>query len=338
MKAYRLHKIGDLRFDDIPMPNCPDDWAIVEVKACGICSSDIPRIFSKGTYHFPTIPGHEFSGIVREVNSDSHQNLKGKHVGIFPLIPCRECDECQKKRYELCHHYDYIGSRRDGGFAEYVAVPIWNLIPLNDDIPFTSAAMLEPMAVAYHAIKMMGKLNNLDIAIIGSGMIGIAAAQWAKLASAKNVTLLGRSMHKRQMVESIGIEYSTTQIEKENHSYDVVLEAVGTSEAINDAICLTKPGGQLILMGNPAGDISLPQEIYWKILRKQLTLRGTWNSSYDGAEKSDWTEVIEALSLGKFNVTHFITHKYDSAQLPEALNMMREHTESYCKVMTLWNQ
>ena len=93
MKAYVLHAVNDLRYDDVPMPDCPNGWSIVEVKATGICSSDIARIFKKGTYHFPTIPGHELSGIVKSVGSKLDNFWIGKKVGIFPLIPCRSCPE-----------------------------------------------------------------------------------------------------------------------------------------------------------------------------------------------------------------------------------------------------
>ena len=153
MKAYVLHHIDGLKYEDCPMPDCPQGWAIVKVMAAGICSSDIPRIYTKGTYHFPTIPGHEFSGIVESVASTVDEHFIGKHVGVFPLIPCRECEQCKKKNYGMCSHYDYIGSRRNGAFAEYVAAPIWNLIPIADNIPFSLAAMLEPLSVALHAIK-----------------------------------------------------------------------------------------------------------------------------------------------------------------------------------------
>ena len=79
----------------------------------------------------------------------------------------------------MCAHYDYVGSRRDGGFAEYVAVPVWNLVPLSEDIPFTSAAMLEPLAVALHAVKIAGVKEGQSVGVIGTGMIGIAE-QWCR--------------------------------------------------------------------------------------------------------------------------------------------------------------
>ena len=130
MKAYQLYAVNDLRYGDIEEPILEDGWVLVQVKAVGICSSDIPRIFENGTYHFPTIPGHEFSGVVKKVFSKDDEEWIGKSVGVFPLIPCKICEQCKKQNYEMCENYDYIGSRRDGAFADYVAVPVWNLLEL----------------------------------------------------------------------------------------------------------------------------------------------------------------------------------------------------------------
>ena len=134
MRAYELHGVNDLRREDIEKPEIPSGWVLVQVKASGICSSDIPRIFTNGTYHFPTIPGHEFSGVVAAYGEGVPEERVGKRVGIFPLIPCRTCPQCRQKKYEMCEHYDYLGSRRDGGFAEYVAVPDWNLMELPENV------------------------------------------------------------------------------------------------------------------------------------------------------------------------------------------------------------
>ena len=117
MRAYELHGVNDLRREDIEKPEIPSGWVLVQVKASGICSSDIPRIFKNGTYHFPTIPGHEFSGVVAAYGEGVPEERVGKRVGIFPLIPCRTCPQCRQKKYEMCEHYDYLGSRRDGGFV-----------------------------------------------------------------------------------------------------------------------------------------------------------------------------------------------------------------------------
>lgn len=338
MKAYVLHGVNDLRYNDIEMSACQSGWAIVKVKASGICSSDISRVFTKGTYHFPTIPGHEFAGIVECVGSDEDVQLIGKHVGIFPLIPCRECPQCAEKHYEMCANYDYIGSRRDGGFAEYVAVPIWNLILLDDSIPFTSAAMLEPLSVALHAMKLSGIKQGDSVAIVGTGMIGITAAQWAKKLGASSVIIIGRNESKRSIVEKCDLEYKVISSDSDTiGQYDVVLEAVGTPQAVDLSIHAATPGGSVVFMGNPSGDIEFAQNTYWRILRKQLKIVGTWNSSYDGVNQSDWTEAVEALAKKEVNVEPLISHCFRQEELMAGLNLMRDNKEPYCKVMTIWN-
>ena len=335
MKAYVLEAINDLQYKEVLLPECPEGWALVAVKACGICSSDIPRIFTKGTYHFPTIPGHEFSGVVERVGSEKDQDWVGRKVGIFPLIPCRECEQCRQKKYELCSHYDYTGSRRDGAFAEYVAVPVWNLIALPDGIGFKEAAMLEPLAVALHAVKRSGLQKGESVAVTGTGMIGFAVAQWARAKGADPVYVIGRSEEKRKLAESQpGVHYLTGA--EDLPKVDRVIEAVGTPESVKLSIELAKPEGSIVLMGNPSGDILFEQDVYWKILRKQLSVTGTWNSSYDGTEPSDWTEVISALSKKEMDVSKLISHTFPKERLHEGLALMKEHKEPYCKVMTDW--
>jgi len=338
MKAYNLHAVNDLRYEDAPKPECPSGWVIVKVKAVGICSSDVPRVFTKGTYHFPTIPGHEFSGVVDSVVDSDNEALIGKPVGVFPLIPCRNCESCNDKHYEMCSNYDYIGSRRDGAFAEYVAVPVWNIIPLPDNIPPDVAAMMEPFAVALHAVKMGSISKGMRVGIIGTGMIGIAAGQWAKMFGASPVTVIGRSEEKRKMVEKCGLKYEVCNDLSNVNEYDFVLEAVGTPKAIELAICATRRGGSLVLMGNPSGDITISQAVYWKILRKQLKISGTWNSSYDGTNPSDWTEVVDALASKAIEADSLISHRFSQDNLMQGLELMRNHQEPYCKVMTIWNK
>lgn len=337
MKAYVLHGVNDLRYDEINIPECPEGWAIIKVKAAGICSSDIARVFTKGTYHFPTIPGHEFSGIVDSVGSEKDAALVGKHVGIFPLIPCRECPQCAEKHYEMCANYDYVGSRRDGGYAEYVAVPVWNLIELPESISFTSAAMLEPLSVALHAIKLGNIKKGDNVAIIGTGMIGISAGQWAYKFGASKVTVIGRNENKRALVEKCGLVYKICTNKDEIDQYDFVLEAVGTPSAVEMAINGATSGGTVLLMGNPSGDIKFSQNLYWRILRKQLTIKGTWNSSYDGTNPSDWTDAVNAIANNDVNVESLISHIFSQDQVKDGLNLMKEHKEPYCKVMTIWN-
>ena len=136
MKAWVLRGIQDIRLEDIKRPEIEAPEVLLKVKAAGICGSDVPRVYKNGTYTFPTIPGHEFSGVVEETGEKADMAWKGKRVGVFPLIPCRKCAPCRKQQYEMCRNYSYLGSRRDGGFAEYAAVPAANLIALPEKVSF----------------------------------------------------------------------------------------------------------------------------------------------------------------------------------------------------------
>lgn len=336
MRAYELHGVNDLRREDIEKPEIPSGWVLVQVKASGICSSDIPRIFTNGTYHFPTIPGHEFSGVVAAYGEGVPEERVGKRVGIFPLIPCRTCPQCRQKKYEMCEHYDYLGSRRDGGFAEYVAVPDWNLMELPENVSFREAAMLEPLSVALHAVKRSGVKPGDTAAVIGTGMIGFAAAAWAKALGAETVFVIGRGEAKRAIAEQIpGISYVMEEESKAIQA-DVVVEAVGTPQAVSSAVLLARPGGSIVLMGNPSGDLAMEKNVYWRILRKQLNLMGTWNSSYEKDEACDWTEALDALSKKKIPAQALITHCFPSEELMDGLELMKNHKEPYCKVMVSW--
>ncbi len=330
MKAYVLHGIGDLRYEDWSLPEIYPGWALVKVLVAGICSSDIPRIFEKGTYHFPTIPGHEFSGKVERVADESDRHWVGKRVGVFPLIPCKKCASCEKGQYETCSNYDYIGSRRDGGFAEYVAVPVWNLLELPETVSDVQGALLEPAAVALHAVKRAQIFPSASICVVGTGAIGLLAGQWAKIYGADRVVIKGRSEFKRQLVQQCGLEYMGD--DRSGEEFDCVIEAVGSVRALEESLLLTAPGGRLVLMGNPDGPRTLSQELYWRILRKQLTLAGTWNSSY-GDEDSDWTEVVQTLVDKKLQIGAVVTHVLESKKLMDGLAMMRNRTETFGKIL-----
>ena len=330
MKAYVLHGIGDLRYEDWSLPEIYPGWALVKVLVAGICSSDIPRIFEKGTYHFPTIPGHEFSGKVERVADESDRHWVGKRVGVFPLIPCKKCASCEKGQYETCSNYDYIGSRRDGGFAEYVAVPVWNLLELPETVSDVQGALLEPAAVALHAVKRAQIFPSASICVVGTGAIGLLAGQWAKIYGADPVVIKGRSEFKRQLVQQCGLEYMGD--DRSGEEFDCVIEAVGSVRALEESLLLTAPGGRLVLMGNPDGPRTLSQELYWRILRKQLTLAGTWNSSY-GDEDSDWTEVVQTLVDKKLQIGAVVTHVLESKKLMDGLAMMRNRTETFGKIL-----
>ncbi|MBZ0312906.1 galactitol-1-phosphate 5-dehydrogenase [Clostridium butyricum] len=333
MKAFVLEGIGNLKYKSICIPKLKKGEALVKVKVAGICGSDIPRIFKTGTYNFPTIPGHEFSGIVSAVHEDDDKAWVGKRVSVFPLIPCKKCSECKKENYEMCENYNYTGSRTDGGFAEYVKVPIWNLIDIGNKISFENAAMLEPTCVALHALRKVDIKKHNTIAVYGTGTIGILIIQWLKAYGVNDVVAIGTNDNQKNMIQNImdvkfynindfvsQKEFLATMIDK---NISLLYECVGNNDTINNSIYMIQPGGELVFIGNPDGNILFEKEVYWKILRKQLRLYGVWNSSFINNRNDDWNTAIKFISEGRINPSLQITHKLEFEQLFEALDIMR---------------
>lgn len=342
MKALVLHGIGDLRAESVEKPVPKEGEALVRIRASGVCGSDIPRVFTKGTYHFPCIPGHEFAGEVEALGQGTDASWLGKRVTVFPLLPCNRCDCCRIGEYASCADYDYFGSRRDGGFAEYLAAPVWNLVPVPEALSFEEAAMTEPAAVAVHALRRAGVEIGDTVAIFGAGPIGLMLAQWAKAWGAYRVALVDVDETKIAFARQCGFEHVINSREHDpmeairaltdGRGADVAVEGAGVSETLEQCLFAARPFGRVVAMGNPAGEMHLTQKGYWELLRKQLRVEGTWNSSYT-MPKNDWVLALEAMAMGKVDARRFITHRFSLDEGAAALNMMRERKTFYNKVM-----
>lgn len=345
MKAYVLHNISDIRLEDVPKPVPKAGEALVAVGAVGICGSDIPRIYQTGAYSFPLIPGHEFSGTVAETGPGVSAEWINKRVGVFPLIPCHSCITCQKQQYEMCRNYSYLGSRRDGAFAEYVTVPEENLIELPQNVSLKEAAMLEPMAVAVHAMRHMNLTGHESVAVCGLGTIGLLLLMFLKEAGVQNIYVIGNKQFQKEKVLALGIapeHYCNSKAEDVNawlseqtngHGVDAFFECVGKKETFEQSILGTAPGGSILLVGNPYSDMDLEKSVYWKILRNQLTIKGTWNSSFTHETSDDWNYVLERLERKQICPADFISHELSFGELEKGLHIMRDKTEDYVKII-----
>lgn len=343
MKACVLEEVGKIKYkNDVATPEVKAGELLVRAKAAGICGSDIARVYTTGAHKMPLIIGHEFSGVVEAT---------GKKVGIFPLIPCRKCPACLTKKYEMCSNYNYLGSRTDGGFAEYVAVPKWNIIELPDNVTFEQAAMLEPMAVAVHAMRQLNVEEDSTVVVCGLGTIGQLLIMFLKEKGINNIYAIGNKEKQREAVALLGLPEANFFNSKNDGNLcewisdktagqgaDAYYECVGTSQTVAQGPDIVKQGGQICLVGNPASDIAYEKNIYWKILRKQLTLKGTWNSSFYGqddpeASKDDWNYVINLLNENKIYPEKLITHRFTLEDLEKGLVIMRDKSEFYTKIM-----
>ena len=367
MRAYVLHGVNDLRYETVPDPAPGEGEVLVAVKNVGVCGSDIPRIYQTGAHVHPLIPGHEFAGTVVDVGNAADKGWVGKRAGVFPMIPCRQCGPCLEGRYELCRNYNYLGSRRDGGFAELVAVPEENLLLLPESVGLREAAMLEPMAVAVHAMRrglgmelgggaakraggravteQKGPEEQRTIAVCGLGTIGLFLLMFLKEAGCERVLALGNKEFQREKAAAFGVsgeDYCDVRRtdggawlfgKTDGRGVDVFFECVGKNETFASAVGCTAPAGGVVLVGNPASDMKLERDVYWKILRNQLVVTGTWNSSFAHEVSDDWHYVLKRLVEGRIHPEEMISHRLSLAALERGLRIMRDKTEDYGKIM-----
>ncbi len=325
MTAISLHAVNELVNEKRPLPEIGEDEVLVNVKNCGICGSDIGRIFKTGTYHFPTVPGHEFAG---KVVLDKSGEWTGKRVSVFPLLPCFKCDACKAQNYACCANYDYYGSRCDGGFMQYIAVKKFNLVPLPDNISYEEGAMCEPASVGCHAVKKLDLKGGEKLLISGAGPIGIIAARWAMGKGAAKVCFIENDPTKIEFATKLGFG-----MHNEGEKYDCAIEGTGASAPLSMILRAVKTCGKVVLMGNPDGEMTLSPKDYRQILRSELQLLGTWNSSYADFN-NDWHDTLEAVSKCELVIRDLITHRLPLANTLDGLTMMLNKKEFFVKVVT----
>lgn len=298
---------------------------VFEVKAAGICGSDIPRVFGGASYYYPIVLGHEFSGVVKDSKNPS---LIGKRACVFPILPCMECEFCQKQQWANCKSYDYYGSRRDGGMQSELLIKESNLVFLPNNVSFEAGAMVEPLAVCLHAVKKADICANSSVLIYGAGTIGLLSGMWARALGASAVYFSDPDTKRCNMARELGFEIYGGE------SINTVIEASGASIALCDAIERCEPFGKMVLVGHGKKDVTLNHSLFVKILRKQLTLVGSWNSDRNDTN-DDWADSVLAISEGKISPEALITHKIPLCNAPDAFQIIGDGKEFYNKIMVV---
>ncbi|MBN2473756.1 MAG: galactitol-1-phosphate 5-dehydrogenase [Pirellulales bacterium] len=345
MNALVLHAVGDARYERIAQPKPAADEVLVRVGFCGVCGSDIPRIFIKGTYRFPTVCGHEFAGTVEACGTEVQDYRPGDRVVVFPLLWCDRCASCELGNYVQCSHYDYYGSRRDGAFAQYVSVPPRNLVPVPDGVSMEAASMTEPAAVALHALKRAGgSFIGETVVIFGAGPIGLMAAQWARMMGAAQIVVFDLIPEKLAMARRLGFPSAINArdgdpVEKINEltggrGAEVCVEGAGVPITLGQAIAAARVGGRVVIMGNPSADVTLPAGLISQAMRRELDILGTWNSAFSAAgNNDDWRAVLAAAASGAIDLDSLISHRVPLEKALDALVMMRDQSEFFAKVL-----
>ncbi len=292
MKALVLKEYKNLVYTEVPKPQIESNEVLIRVKSCGICGSDIHGYDgSTGRRRPPVIMGHEASGIIEAAGPDVKDWFPGDRVTFDSTIYCNECESCRRGDVNLCDNRRVIGVscedyRRDGAFAEYIAVPQHILYKLPDNVSFDQAAMIEPLSIAFHAANLAQHPIGASAAIVGTGKIGMLLIQTLRMFGFGTIAAIKNSPSNREFIEGLGADLCLSSEEDDIRSevsrltygkgFDYVFEAAGNENTIRMSIDICKRNGEIILIGNSSPQVSVPLQA---IVTKQLHISGSCASA-----------------------------------------------------------
>jgi L-iditol 2-dehydrogenase len=314
MKALVLKEYMRLDYKDVPEPTYVAEEVLIEVKSCGICGSDVHGMDgSTGRRIPPVIMGHEASGVIREVGKNVKDWKVGDRVTFDSTVYPLEDWYTQRGEYNLSDNRQVLGVscdefKRDGAFAQYVAVPEHILYKLPDSVSFDQAAMTEPAAVAMHAVNLTPISEGNCALVVGVGMIGLFVVQILKLNRCSKIIAVDLSQSQLDMATLFGADIilnaGKDDIIKEIHRHtngrgaDIALEAVGTTASVNSAIEGVRKGGAVTLIGNLSKEVELPLQ---SVVTRQIRLQGSC------AIAGEYPEVLKMIGEGKINVNAMLS-------------------------------
>lgn len=334
MKAGVVLAPGVIKYQDMERPKVREGAVLVRVKYTGICGSDVPRVNGNACHFFPNILGHEFSGTVEEVGKGVISVKPGDRVAGIPLVPCMQCEDCQRGNYSLCKNYSFIGSREFGSFAEYVCVPEKNVLKIADSVNFEEGAFFEPATVALHGLLRLNYCAGKNVAILGGGTIGIMTMQWAKIFGAKTVAVYDVVEERLELAKRLGADYGINTnrgdyldlVRKitEGRGFDYVYEAAGNIITTKMAFEIVAKKGQVCLIGTPTKDLTFTIDEWEKINRKEFLLTGSWMSYSAPFPGDEWKLTAHYYETGELKLDDsFIFKKFPLSEIDKAFELYK---------------
>ncbi|MFM7334764.1 MAG: alcohol dehydrogenase catalytic domain-containing protein [Tabrizicola sp.] len=313
MQAVQLRGLGDIALCDLPDPQPQPGEVLVRVLAAGICGTD--RHLYKG--EFPCAPpvtlGHEFCGEVVAVGEGVTMPL-GTRIACDPNIACGACDQCLRGRVNLCARNIAIGIHRDGGFAEFAALPAHRALPVGELDPEV-AAFAEPLACTLHGLDIGAPVPGERVVVLGGGVIGLLAVQLARNAGA-DVVLVTRQADKRQLAMALGATATAANVTEALPIFgggaDLVLECAGVAETVEMAPLLTRSGGRIVVLGVlPKGERVRIEP--FDLLFREIQLLHSFLNPFTQSR------AIRMLELGQIDVRPLVSRRIGLSEAPGAI-------------------
>lgn len=324
MKSAVFYGKHDLRVEEHEMPEVGPKDVLIQVKACGVCGTDV-HIYEgdKGAAEVtpPTILGHEFSGVIAEVGSEVTNYKAGDRVCIDPNCYCGACEPCRNGVAHYCEHMIGYGTTVNGGFAEYCAVNERQVYKLGDNTSFEQGAMTEPVACCLHGMDMCEIRPGHQVVVIGGGMIGLLMLQLSKLAGAAKVALLEPVESKREVGKKLGADICIdplhedvkARLKEEGMTWvNTVIECVGRPSTIEQAIDIAGNKAVVMMFGLTKPDETISVKPF-EIFRKELVLKASYINPYTQKR------ALDLIDSGRLDVSSMV---YEVAGLDKLADIL----------------
>lgn len=336
MKSVFLKNPNDISIKEISKPAYKEGYAVVRIKAMGICGSDIGAFRGVNPMvSYPRIIGHELAGIVEEIGENAAGLKKGDRVVIDPYLWCGHCYPCSLGRTNCCETLKCLGVHTDGGMTEYLLHPAHMLVPLSNNIPWELAPLSEPLTISMHGIHRTKLAAGQHMAISGAGAIGLLAALGAIAYGAEPI-LIDPVEERLAHARSLGVKHTICIPEQDavaeirritdGRMAEVVMEASGANAAIRASLDMASFAGKVVLTGWPKGETSLPTNL---ITAKELDVLGGRNS------KNEFPEALDLIESGRVDVRAVLSKIIHIDEVPDAVRELSEYPERYLKIVAL---
>lgn len=344
MNAVVLEAPQQIVYKQIPVPELEAGWVLLKVGAVSICGSDVLRVWHGHARVVPIVLGHECAGTVVKVGKGVDEDLMDRRFALIPLIPNMESPISKMGFYSSSPGYSFIGSRINGGFAEYVAVPATNIIELPDDVPVDIGALIEPSTVAYHALNRGGGIKGKSVAVFGVGSIGLLTIQMAKALGADQVIAVDIADHQLEAARQFGAHEtvnardsvaSESIMAMTTYGVDLSVEVAGVPATLMQAIFSTRAGGDVVLVGNQPVEKEIKLDFFEQFMRRQLNMHGSWMSYSAPFPGIEWQGTLDMMQDGRLKLEDMITHRIALNELPNMFQQIHEGGIAYRKIMVV---
>jgi L-iditol 2-dehydrogenase len=314
MKALVLEDYHKLEYKDVPEPRMGAEDVLIQVKACGICGSDVHGLDGSTRRRIPpVIMGHEASGIIAEIGQDVKGWQPGDRVTFDSTIYCGTCHFCRQGAINLCDRRRVLGVscddyRQDGAFAEHVAIPSRILYRLPDGLSFERAAMVEALSIAVHAVERTPIALNDSAVVVGAGTIGLLVIQALKVAGCGDITAVDLDPARLELACQLGADEGLNPGELDvvarvlertaGRGADLSFEVVGITSSLSLAIRCLKRGGSITLVGNLSPATEFPLQT---VVTRELTLYGSC------ASRGEYPACLDLMARDAVNVDALIS-------------------------------